>query len=118
MASNFKIIRHHNSDNLHLKPVGKLDGGAAMELVNVILENTAWFKRIFVHTCGLSSISTFGHLVFIKNIKVSRLRPHQLKITGDLTDRMRRAMILTGSTMCINSGHFFYSGRSRVTGIT
>ena len=104
MASNFKIIRHHNSDNLHLKPVGKLDGGAAMELVNVILENTVWFKRIFVHTCGLSSISTFGHLVFIKNIKVSRLRPHQLKITGDLTDRMRQEIF---DVMPIHQGDDF-----------
>ena len=79
MSSNFKIIRHHNCDNLHLKLVGNFDGAAAMELVNVIDDNSGWFKRIFVHTCGLTSISAFGSLVFTKNIKTSRLRPHQLK---------------------------------------
>lgn len=88
MTPEFKIIRHPNSDNLHLKLVGKLDGGAARELVTVIQENTAWFRRIFIHTSGLSAISTFGSLVFIKSIKVSRLRPHQLKITGDYSHRM------------------------------
>ena len=92
MASDFKIFRHHNSDNLHLKLTGKFDGGAAMELINVIQENSAWFRRIFIHTCGLSAISTFGSLLFIKNIKVSRLRPRQLKITGDYSGRMRQEM--------------------------
>ena len=88
MASNFKIIRHHNSDCLHLNPVGNLDGGSAMELVKTIEENAPWFRRIFIHTCGLSSISTFGSLVFIKNIKVSRLHPHQLKITGEYNHKL------------------------------
>lgn len=88
MAANFKIIRHHNSDNLHLNLVGDFDGSSAMELANVIEENVAWFKRIFVHTCGLSSILPFGESVFVKNIRVARLRPRQLLFTGDYSRKM------------------------------
>ena len=93
MPSNFKIIRHQNSDNLHLKLIGKFDGGAAMELVNMIQENAGWFKRIFIHTCGLTSISTFGSMVFTKNIRLSRLRSHQLKITGSFMDKMYQEVV-------------------------
>ncbi len=88
MASNFKIIRHHNSDNLHLNLIGDFDGSAAMELVNVIQENTGWFDRIFVHTCGLSSILPFGESAFVRNIKVSWLKTHQLLFTGDFGHTM------------------------------
>ena len=88
MASNFKIIRHHNSDNLHLSLVGNFDGGSAMELISAIEDNATWFNRIFIHTCGLSSVTSFGKSVFLKNIRILRLRPRQLKITGDYAERM------------------------------
>ena len=88
MESNFKIIRHQNSDNLHLNLVGTFDGGSAMELVNIIEDNAAWFKRIFVHTCGLSLILPFGKSVFIRNLRVRRLRPRQLVFTGNFKQVM------------------------------
>ena len=83
MASNFRIIRHQNSDNLHLNLVGTFDGGSAMELIHAIEENATWFKRIFVHTCGLSLILPFGRSVFIRKLRVARLRPRQLVFTGN-----------------------------------
>ncbi len=83
MALNFRIVRHHNSDNLHLNLIGNFDGGSAMELVNIIEENAAHFKRIFVHTCGLTALLPFGESVFIRKLRVSRLRRHQLVFTGD-----------------------------------
>ena len=88
MASNFKIIRHHNSDNLHLNLSGDFDGSAALELVHVIEDNVDRFSRIFVHTCGLASVLPFGEAAFIRNIRVSRLRSQQLKLTGTPGNRL------------------------------
>lgn len=93
MASNFNIIRHHNSDNLHLKLVGDLDGSAAMELVHVIEESAGWFRRIFVHTCGLSSLHPFGESVFVRNLSLSRLGAAQIMFTGAYGRNLRSETI-------------------------
>ena len=36
MASNFRIIHHRNSDRLHLKLTGDMDGNSAYEIINLL----------------------------------------------------------------------------------
>jgi hypothetical protein len=40
-------------------------------------------RRIFIHTCGISTIHPFGRSVFLKNFKSARFSSHEFKITGD-----------------------------------
>jgi hypothetical protein len=41
MASNFKILVHRNSENLHLKLTGDFDGTSAQKLLNALLRSHA-----------------------------------------------------------------------------
>ncbi|MDY6830613.1 MAG: hypothetical protein SWC96_02040 [Thermodesulfobacteriota bacterium] len=88
MAANFKIMRHPNSENLHLRLMGDFDGASAMELLNVIEDCADSFQRIFVHTAGLSSFLPFGEDVFVKQGMAARLPWRNLVFTGDYSGRM------------------------------
>jgi hypothetical protein len=88
MAANFKIMRHPNSDNLHLRLMGDFDGASAMELLHVIEHSAETFRRIFVHTAGLSSFLPFGEEVFQRQRSMVRVPWQNLVFTGDYSDRM------------------------------
>ncbi len=85
MALNFKIICHHNSDNLHLKLMGDFDGSSAHELINTLKEYRGFFRRVFIHTCSLSSVHPSGLDVFQKSCDIKQLSP-ALTFTGKYGD--------------------------------
>lgn len=64
MASNFKILIHQNSEDLHLKLVGDFDGGSACELLKAIKDHRRDMHKIFIHTNRLGEIYPFGRTVF------------------------------------------------------
>lgn len=64
MASNFKIVRHQDNDNLHLKLLGDFDGTSADELVNVLDSSDGVQGKIFIHTSSLKSMHPFGADLF------------------------------------------------------
>ena len=45
MASNFRIIHHRNSDCLHLKLTGDMDGNSAYEIINLLDDNSNKIKE-------------------------------------------------------------------------
>ncbi len=82
MASNFKIYCHQNSDNLHLKLMGDFDGSSAYELINTLMKYHGNARRVFIHTCALSSVHPFGLNVFQKNCSIKKLS-QTLTFTGE-----------------------------------
>lgn len=88
MAANFKILRHGNSDNLHLKLVGVFDGSSAMELVNTIRDDIDRYKKIFVHTQNLSRVMDFGKDVFTRNCPSGNGQSGKLIFTGELKESL------------------------------
>ena len=93
MAANFKIVRHRNSDNLHLKLVGDFDGSSALELLDIIETqcDNSNIGKIFVHTCGLSHLYPFAIDVFLKHFMTSRIISQRVIFTGKYGDRMAPA---------------------------
>jgi len=69
MASNFKILRHQNGDNLHLKLAGDFDGTSAWEVFNDLKRNCRKVSRVFIHCGCLKKIDPFGRDVFWDNMK-------------------------------------------------
>ena len=82
MASNFRIFYHRNSDNLHLKLMGDLDGSSALELANILKTQQNSVRKIFIHTSNLSSIHPFGLDAFQKNCTANKLSP-SITFTGE-----------------------------------
>lgn len=87
MASNFRILFHRNSDNLHLKLMGDFDGSSAHQLINILKEQKGNVSKIFIHTCNLSSMDPFGLEVFQKSSSVNQLS-NRLTFTGEYSDTM------------------------------
>ena len=87
MASNFRILFHRNSDNLHLKLMGDFDGSSAHQLINILKEQNGNVSKIFIHTCNLSSMDPFGLEVFQKSSSVNKLSD-RLTFTGEYSDKM------------------------------
>ena len=87
MASNFRILFHRNSDNLHLKLMGDFDGSSAHQLINILKEQNGNVSKFFIHTCNLSSMDPFGLDVFQKSSSVNKLSD-RLTFTGEYSDKM------------------------------
>ena len=85
MATNFKIFSHKNSDNLHLKLMGDFDGSSAHELIHTLTKYHGNARRIFIHTCALSSVHPFGLNVFQKNSSIKKLS-QSMTFTGEYGD--------------------------------
>ena len=83
MASNFKILIHRSSDNLHLKLMGDFDGSSAYQLINVLKKANPGVSKIFIHTSCLRKIIPFGRNVFIHNLRPLKNDPFTLVFTGD-----------------------------------
>jgi len=71
MAINFRIVRHQNSDNLHLKLLGDFDGTSADELINTLLSCKRDHGKVFIHTSGLKSMHPFGAELFSRRCRRS-----------------------------------------------
>jgi hypothetical protein len=84
MATNFRIIVHQNSDNLHLRLDGDFDEGAAYELLDMIQERCPFASRAFIHTNGLGHIDPLGPPVFRSHLGDLRHCKHMvLRFTGE-----------------------------------
>ena len=58
MPSNFRLLVHPNSENLHIKLIGDFDASAATALLESLQKHRPHFKRIFIHTSCLNTIKT------------------------------------------------------------
>ena len=56
MASDFNILLHRNSDNLHLMLVGNFGAAAAQELFTFIKAHGQGACSIFIHTSNIKQI--------------------------------------------------------------
>jgi len=87
MASNFRIYCHQNKDNLHLKLIGDFDGSSAYELINTLKKYRGIVRRVFIHTCFLSSVYSFGLDVFQKSCTIKKLS-RILTFTGEYANEL------------------------------
>jgi len=87
MVSNFRIFCHQNSDNLHLKLMGEFDGSSAYELIDTLKKYSGFARKVFIHTCSLSSVHSFGMDVFQNNCAVKKIS-RILIFTGEYGDRL------------------------------
>jgi anti-anti-sigma regulatory factor len=69
MASNFRILKHLNGDNLHLKLAGDFDGTSAWEVFNTLKINCRKVSKVIIHCSCLQKMDPFGQYVFWDNIK-------------------------------------------------
>jgi len=83
MASNFKILSHRNSDNLHLKLIGDFDGTSAHQLLNLLIKNSLAASKIFIHTDCVRSFVPIGRSVFRNNLHLLKGKPAHLVFTGE-----------------------------------
>lgn len=82
MADNFRIARRVNADILHLKLSGDFDGTAAMELLDIIANNSGSAQRIHIETDGLRELLPFGLRVFEKKLSGFPAWGQKLVFTG------------------------------------
>ncbi len=83
MAANFRISKHQNSDNLHLKLAGDFDGTSAWELFYILKKNFRSASKIFIHCSCLNEIDPFGRDVFHANLNSLKRESAFLLFTGE-----------------------------------
>lgn len=88
MARNFRIIKHQNSDNLHLKLSGDFDGSSAWQLLNLMKKNSKGIHRVIIHTSCLKNIYPFGSETFRRNLSGLKGDLKRILITGDNADQL------------------------------
>ena len=88
MASNFRILYQRNSDRLHLKLRGDMDGDSAYEMINFLEDNSNGIKEVVIETHGLANIFPFGRHVFSKNFYKIKDRYARIVFAGDQTNQI------------------------------
>ncbi|MFC1821886.1 hypothetical protein ACFL9T_04205 [Thermodesulfobacteriota bacterium] len=83
MASNFKVLVHQNSNNLHLKLIGDFDGDSAHQVINLVKRHCPYVSRVFIHTSCLKCMLPFGRDQFINHFRSLKIEPANLVVTGD-----------------------------------
>ncbi len=83
MASNFRILAHRNSDNLHLKLAGDFDDSSAWELLNMLKENCRGASKVIIHTNSLKKVHPFGRDTFQQNFRDMKGHSLHILFTGD-----------------------------------
>jgi hypothetical protein len=83
VASNFKIVVHRNSENLHLRLTGDFDSISAKKLLNVLDENCAYVRKIFLHTSCLKNIYPSAQELLRKNHHSTNGQSAALIFTGE-----------------------------------
>jgi hypothetical protein len=108
MASNFRIYCHQNKGNLHLKLVGDFDGSSAYELINTLKKYRGIVGKVFIHTCFLSSVCSFGLDVFQKSYTIKKLS-RILTFTGKYGNKLAPR----GSVFLKPKSEVFYDSDNR-----
>lgn len=83
MASNFKILVHRNSENLHLRLTGDFDSTAAQKLLSALDENCANVGKVFIHTSCLKEIYPSAQELFQKDHHFTNGQSATLIFTGE-----------------------------------
>ena len=83
MTSNFKIVFHRSSDNLHLKLTGDFDSSSAHELIEVLRRNWSGPNKVIIHTSSLKAIHPFGRDTFQKNMTDLKDYSARMVFTGE-----------------------------------
>ena len=84
MATNFKIILHQNSENLHLRLTRDSDGDSAYELLDILEKRYRFVSKALIHTKGLKHIHPFGFPLFQSHFSDLKPCKHMvLEFTGD-----------------------------------
>lgn len=79
----FKILIHQNSDNLHLKLMGRFDADSAHQLIHVLSKYSHASSRIFIHTSGLEIVHPNGQEWFQSRLPSLNERAVHLVFTGE-----------------------------------
>lgn len=87
MESNFKMVTHHNSDNLHIKLTGDFDTLAAETLMKAIHRDYKKFKKIFIYTNCLESVEPAGMQAFQQGYNLP-LDMNSIVFTGEHAGRI------------------------------
>ena len=82
MALNFRINRQKKDRYLYFRLSGDFDGASALELVRALESNSPKAEKIYIDTCGLSSVLAFGQDVFIKHCAISPIVSQKLIFHG------------------------------------
>ena len=88
MASNFEIISHRNSDDIHLKLMGDFDASSAWQLFNLLKKDANGFHRIIIYTSCLNDIYPFGVHTFHQMLRDLRGYQIRLLFTGEKADQI------------------------------
>lgn len=101
MALNFKINRQKKRGSLYLRLTGDFDGASAMELVRALERNAVNEDKIYIDTCGLSSMQDFGQDVFIKHCAISPVTSDNLIFCGAYGHRIRPKGASVTTAKCV-----------------
>jgi hypothetical protein len=88
MATDFKILIHKNSDNLHLKLIGDFDRTSAHEVLNALKKNCRGASRVFIHTSCLNNIHPFPRDVFHNQLNMLKERSFLVAFTGQNSGKL------------------------------
>ena len=83
MASDFNILIHRNSDNLHLRLNGDFDDSAVGELLQVIKKNLNGAHRVIIHTNCINTICSFDKGCFNNKLKKIKNDSFRIMFTGE-----------------------------------
>jgi hypothetical protein len=88
MATDFKILVHKNSENLHLKLIGDFDRTSAHEVLNALKKNCGGASRVFIHTSCLNRIHPFPRDVFHNQLNMLKKQSLLVAFTGQNSGKL------------------------------
>jgi hypothetical protein len=88
MRSNFKMVTHHNSDNMHIKLTGDFGTLAAETLMKAIDRHYKNFKKIFIYTNCLQSVKPAGMQAFQQGYNLPLDNLNRVVFTGEHAGRI------------------------------
>ena len=83
MESEFKIVSHLNDNYLHIKPIGKLNGVSAGQLVDVLRRYVRNVSTIIIHTNSLIKDAHFAQEELRDDLLFLKEQPVQFIVTGE-----------------------------------
>ncbi len=88
MSTNFKISKHRNGQNLHLKLSGDFDDVSALQLLSELNNGHSGIYRIIVHTSSLDSLHCSNRTIFTKYLDEISSQPCRIMFTGEYADQI------------------------------
>ena len=83
MASDFNILIHRNSDNVHLRLDGDFNDFSAGELLDAINKCVNGAYRIIIHSSCLKSIYPFDRNKFHRDLRDLEKNSFRIMFTGE-----------------------------------